>query len=297
MDRLQAMKTFVRVAETGGFAEAARQLRMSPPAVTRFVAALEDSIGARLLTRTTRTVKLTEAGMHYLEDCRRILADMAEAEAAAAGSYATPTGSLRITAAVMFGHMYVLPILTEFLDRHPAVTGDALFLDRVVNIVDEGIDVAVRIGHLPDSGFSAIRVGEVRHVVCGSPAYFKVHGVPQIPADLAAHRTMTSTGAWMAWRFSDAPNITVRPRLFTNTVEGALLSAEQGWGLTRVLSYQAAPALAAGRLQRVLADYEEPPIPVHVIHAEGRRASAKVRAFVDFAVEKLRANPMINQID
>lgn len=296
MDRLQAMKTFVRVAETGGFAEAARQLRMSPPAVTRFVAALEEAIGTRLLTRTTRTVKLTEAGAHYLEDCRRILADMAEAEAAAAGSYATPTGSLRITASVMFGHMHVLPILTEFLDRHPAVTGDALFLDRVVNIVDEGIDVAVRIGHLPDSGFSAIRVGEVRHVVCGSPAYFKAHGVPQKPADLATHRTMTSTGAWMAWRFADSPNITVQPRLFTNTVEGALLSAEQGWGLTRVLSYQAAPALAAGRLQRVLADYEEPPIPVHVIHAEGRRASAKVRTFVDFAVEKLRANPMINQV-
>lgn len=290
MDRFQAMKTFVRVAESGGFAEAARQLRMSPPAVTRFVAALEADIGTRLLTRTTRTVKLTEAGARYVEDCRRILADVSEAEAAAAGSYATPTGILRVTASVLFGQLYVLPVLTEFLDRHPAVTGDALFLDRVVNIVDEGIDVAVRIGHLPDSGFSAVRVGAVRHVVCGAPDYFAKHGVPKTPEDLTGHRIISTTGAWpiSKWRSG------IRPRLLSNTNEGSIIAAAQGWGLTRVLSYQVAPAVAAGRLQIVLSDYEDPPLPVHVMHAQGRRAAAKVRAFVDFAVEKLRTNPMIN---
>jgi DNA-binding transcriptional LysR family regulator len=175
------------------------------------------------------------------------------------------------------------------------VIGDALFVDRVVNIIDEGIDVAVRIGHLPDSGFTAIRVGEVRHLVCGAPEYFSAHGTPLTPAELAAHRTVTSTGAWMEWRFMNVPPVAVRPRLFTNTVEGALQAAIRGWGITRVLSYQAAPALAEGRLKRVLAAYEEAPVPVHVIHAEGRRTTAKVRAFVDFAVENLRTNPMINE--
>lgn len=293
MDRLQAMTTFVRVAESGGFAEAARQLRMSPPAVTRFVAGLEEAIGTRLLTRTTRSVKLTEAGTHYLEDCRRILADMAEAEAAAAGSYGTPTGTLRVTASVKFGQLYVLPVLTAFLDRHQAVTGEVLFLDRVVNIIDEGIDVAVRIGHLPDSGFTAIKVGAVRHVVCGAPSYFEKHGRPQTPADLASHTVISTTGAW---RFSDW-HAAIKPRLFSNTNDGAILAAAQGWGLARVLSYQVAHEVAEGRLERVLKVHEEAPFPVHVVHAEGRRVTAKVRAFVDFAVEKLRAHPMINQID
>ena len=150
MARMHAMQVFVKVAETGGFAEAARQLHMSPPAVTRAIATLEDLIGTRLLTRTTRSVKLTEAGARYFEDCRRILAEIVEAEAAAAGSYATPTGTLSVTASVLFGQIYVLPILTEYLDLYPAVTARALFLDRVTNIVDEGIDIAIRIGHLPD---------------------------------------------------------------------------------------------------------------------------------------------------
>lgn len=300
MDRLQAMKTFVRVAETGGFAEAARRLHMSPPAVTRFVAALEDAIGTRLLTRTTRSVKLTEAGSQYLEDCRRILADVDEAEAAAAGSYVTPTGTLRVTASVLFGQIYVLPLLTEFLDRHPAVTGDVVFLDRVVNIVDEGIDVAIRIGHLPDSSSSAIRIGSVRRVICGAPGYFKKYGEPQTPADLAGHTVIAATGAqWgtqsnLTWLFADKSNVEIKPRLFINTIDGAIQAASQGWGLTLVLSYQIAPAVADGRLRVVLSEYEEPPLPIHILHAEGRRAAAKVRAFVDFAVEKLRANPMIN---
>jgi DNA-binding transcriptional LysR family regulator len=205
-----------------------------PPAVTRAISALEEEIGVRLLTRTTRSVKLTEAGRGYLEDCRRILTDIAEADAAAAGAHGNPTGTLMVTGSVLFGHMYVLPILLDYLDRFPAVTGRSLFVDRLVNIVEEGIDVAVRIGHLPDSGLSAVRVGSVRRVICGAPAYFDSHGMPRVPADLAQHRVIVPTGAWASpeWHFGPEgkTSVTVHPRLFSNTVEAAITAAEQGWG-------------------------------------------------------------------
>ncbi|MBS7543830.1 LysR family transcriptional regulator [Ancylobacter oerskovii] len=298
MDRWQAMRVFVKVAETESFAEAGRQLHMSPPAVTRAVHTLEEQIGVRLLTRTTRSVKLTEAGSRYLDDCRRILADIADAEASAAGIHANPTGTLIVTGSVMFGQMYALPILLEYLDRYPAVTGRSLFVDRVVNIVEEGIDVAIRIGHLPDSGLSAIRVGSVRRVICGAPSYFDTYGMPRKPGDLAHHRIIAATAAWASpeWRFGQdgKTSVTVRPRLLCNTNEAAIAAAEQGWGLTRVLSYQIGPALLEGRLQAVLTEHEEKPVPIHVVHAEGRRAPAKVRTFVDLAVERLRANRLFN---
>jgi DNA-binding transcriptional LysR family regulator len=297
MDRWQAMRIFTEVAGSGSFAAAGRRLGLSPPAVTRAVAALEETIGTRLLTRTTRLVRLTEAGGRYLEDCRRILADIAEAEAAAAGAHATPTGTLRITASVLFGEIYVLPILTEFLDRYPSVSVSGLFLDRVVNIVEEGIDVAIRIGPLPDSGLVALRVGAVRRVVCGAPAYFARHGVPAEPRDLARHRVIAPTGASASldWRFGPGPprSVAVQPRLACNTNAAAIAAAVAGWGVTRLLSYQVAGLLAEGRLQRVLADFEEEPLPIHVIHPEGRRAAARVRSFVDLAVERLRANTLL----
>jgi len=296
MDRWQAMRIFVKVAETASFAEAARQLNLSAPAVTRAIAALEETIGARLFVRTTRSVKLTEGGGRYLEDCRRILSDIVEAEAAAAGSYATPTGTLSVTASLLFGQMHVLPILMEYLDAYPSMAVRTLFIDRPVNIIDEGIDAAVRIGHLPDSGFTAIKVGHVRRVVCGSPAYFDHHGIPQSPADLRDHRIAASTSAWASsdWRFGMDQRVTVRPVLQCNTNEAVISATLSGWGLTRVLHYQIGPALAAGKLRIVLAEHEEEPLPVHVLHPEGRHAPAKVRAFVDMAVERLRANPLLN---
>jgi DNA-binding transcriptional LysR family regulator len=301
MDRWQAMKVFVRVAETRSFAEAGRQLHMSPPAVTRAVSTLEDEIGVRLLTRTTRSVTLTEAGRGYFDDCRRILTDIADAEASAAGSHGNPTGTLTVTGSIMFGHLHVLPILLDYLDQYPSVTGRSLFVDRIVNIVEEGIDVAVRIGHLPDSGMSATRVGWVRRVVCGAPSYFERHGVPRVPADLANHRVIIPTGAWVSpeWHFGEdgKTSVVVHPRLLCNTNEAAITAAEQGWGLTRVLTYQVGPALQEGRLQAVLAGYEEKALPIHVVHAEGRRATAKVRTFVDLAVERLRANPLFGGND
>lgn len=296
MDRWQAMRIFVKVAETASFAEAARQLNLSAPAVTRAIAALEETIGARLFVRTTRSVKLTEGGGRYLEDCRRILSDIVEAEAAAGGSYATPTGTLSVTASLLFGQMHVLPILMDYLDAYPSMAVRTLFIDRPVNIIDEGIDVAVRIGHLPDSGFTAIRVGRVRRVVCGAPAYFARHGTPASPADLRDHRIAASTSAWAStdWRFGGDQRVTVRPALQCNTNEAVISAALAGWGLTRVLHYQVGPALDSGRLRIVLAEHEEDPLPIHVLHPEGRHAPAKVRAFVDLAVDRLRANRLLN---
>ncbi|MEN3950499.1 LysR family transcriptional regulator [Iodidimonas sp. SYSU 1G8] len=296
MDRWQAMRIFVKVAETESFAEAARQLHMSAPAVTRAVAALEDLIGARLFVRTTRSVKLTEPGRRYLDDCRRILADIIEAEAAAAGSYATPSGTLSVTASVMFGQMYVLPIMHEFLATYPSVSGRLLFVDRPVNLVEEGIDVAIRIGHLADSGFAAIKVGSVRRVVCGAPAYFETHGIPLVPADLRHHRIVASTSAWAspAWRFARDQRVTVDSWLQCNTNDAAIATAMAGSGLTRVLHYQIGPALLDGRLRIVLAEHEDAPLPIHVLHPEGRQAPAKVRAFADLAVARLRENRLFN---
>jgi len=298
MDRVHAMRVLVRIADTGGFAEAARQLNLSPPAVTRAVAGLEDAIGARLLIRTTRLVKLTEVGRRYVDDCRQILSAIDEAEAAAAGTYARPTGVITITASVLFGQIYIVPIVTEFLDTHPEVTGRLLFLDRVTNLVDEGIDVAIRIGHLPDSSQTAIKVGSVRRVICGSPSYFERHGVPDQPSDLSRHRIIaaTSAGTSLDWRFGrDSRTVThVTPALLCNSNEGAISAARSGWGLTRVLSYQIGPDLLSGALQTTLDDFGEEPLPIHIVHPEGRNASAKVRAFVDFAAVRLRANRLVN---
>lgn len=298
MARLHAMRVFVKVAEANGFAEAARQLNMSPPAVTRAVASLEDQIGARLFTRTTRSLKLTEAGARYFEDCRRILSDIVEAEAAAGGSYSTPTGILTVTASALFGQYFVTPILTEYLDQNPEVSIRGLFVDRITNMVDEGIDVGIRIGDLPDSSFTAIRVGAVRRVVCGAPAYFEHHGIPKTPSELETHQIIVSTASWASldWRFGGATKAAVRinPRLSLNTYASVIKATTQGWGLSRPLSYQIGQSLIDGELQTVLSEFEEDPLPVHLVHPEGRRASAKVRAFVDLAVERLRANRLIN---
>jgi DNA-binding transcriptional LysR family regulator len=296
MDRWQAMRIFVKVAETASFAESARHLHLSAPAVTRAVAGLEETIGTRLFVRTTRSVKLTEAGDRYLDDCRRILADIAEAEAAAAGSYATPSGTLTVTASLLFGQIYVLPIVTDYLDAYPTMSGRTLFIDRPVNIVEEGIDVAIRIGHLADSGFTAAKVGSVRRVICGAPAYFEKHGTPATPADLKDHRIVATTGAFASpeWRFSGDERVVIHPTLQCNTNQAAISAAISGWGLTRVLHYQVGPALLDGQLQIVLAEHEEPPLPIHVLYPEGRHAPAKVRAFVDMAVARLRANQLLN---
>nr|WP_210320159.1 LysR family transcriptional regulator [Pseudaminobacter soli] len=293
------MGVFVAVAEEEGFAPAGRRLALSSPVVTRAVAALEARIGTLLLHRTTRSVRLTEAGTRYLEDCRRILAEIDEAEETASGSHREPRGQLAVTASVLFGRLYVAPILLDFLGRHPQVSARTLFIDRVANLMEEGLDVAVRIAHLPDSGMTALKVGSVRRLVCASPGYLAEHGIPQEPAALARHRTIAFQGITPSpeWSFRDGgAEVKVRPspRLDVNTAEMAIIAAVQGHGLTRVLSYMVAPELAAGRLKIVLAAYEPAPVPIHLVHREGRQASARVRAFVDFAAGRLRADGSIN---
>ncbi len=277
--------------------ETARLMHMSPPAVTRAVAALEETIGARLFVRTTRSVKLTEAGGRYYEDCRRILADIVEAEAAAAGSYATPSGTLAVTASVLFGHMHVLPIMTDYLDAYPTMAARTLFVDRQVNIVEEGIDVAVR--NRPPLGFWLYsRAGLGRCAASSAARRPTLSGTasPQTLQDLRDHRVAMSTGAWASteWRFAQDQRVTVHPALMSNTNEAGIAAALAGWGLTRVLHYQIGSALLEGRLQVVLADYEEEPLPIHVVYPEGRQAPAKVRTFVDLAVARLRANRLLN---
>ncbi len=299
MDRLLAMTTFVAVVDSGGFASAARKLKLSPPVVTRAVAELEERLGLRLLTRTTRMVRITDAGARYADDCRRILAEIDAAEVAAGGVSGAARGTLTITAPVLFGREYVMPVVTHYLEMHPGVQANCLFLDRVVNLMEEGVDVAVRIGELPDSSLQAARVGSVRRVVVASPAYLRQHGVPLRPADLAQHSVVFAGGVTPVpeWRFaaSGKPLVQpVQPRIRTTTNDAALAAAVAGFGLTRLMSYQVAPLVEGGVLQIVLSEFETAALPVHVVHLEGRRATQKVRGFIDLTVATLRADSRLN---
>ena len=290
MDRIDAMQAFVAVADLQGFAPAARKLGLSPSAVTRLIAALEERLGARLLQRTTRQVTLTDAGSRYLERARRILADVEEAEDAVEGEQIKPGGRLVISAPVGFGRLHVSPMVSAYLKRYPEVGADLRLSDRVINLVEEGVDLAVRIGHLPDSTLVARHVGEMRRIVVAAPEYLKAHGEPKRPAEIAAHDTI-QFGAMTAapdWRFvEDGHEIRVSPtpRFATNSADAAIQHAEAGGGLTRVLAYQAAASLKAGRLKIVLAKFEQPPLPIHIVYPTSRLLSAKVRTFIDLVTE------------
>ncbi|NID04627.1 LysR family transcriptional regulator [Luteibacter jiangsuensis] len=296
MDQLHLMKVFVGVGEEESFAAASRRLDLSPAAVTRAIVALEEQLGVKLLTRTTRSVRLTEPGRRYLDDCRQILASIAEANDAVAGENAAPRGHLSVTASVLFGKAFVMPCIVRYLRENPAVEVSAWFLDRTMNLMDEGIDVAVRIGHLPDSGMHAIRVGQVRRVLCASPEYLAQHGVPEHPADLLHHTVIAASGISprVDWKFGgpdDATSVRMHPRLTVTSNDSALVAALSGLGVARLLSYQVNEDVAAGRLRLVLENYEEEPWPVHILHRETRFGSAKVRAFIDMLAQHLREHP------
>ncbi|MET0791130.1 MAG: LysR substrate-binding domain-containing protein [Polyangiaceae bacterium] len=298
MDRFLAMQVFVAVGEAQSFAAAARRLALSPPMVTRTIGALEQQLGVQLLQRTTRIVRLTDAGARYLLDCKRLLSELEDAEQALSGSQAELRGALSITASVMFGRLFVAPILLDFLTLHPKVNGRAVLADGVLDLIEEGLDVGVRIAHLSDASFTAIRVGAVRQVLCASPAYLKRHGVPRSPRDLAEFDTISFSDdrAAPAWSFeSGKDTVSVRPRsrLIVNSTDVAMQAAVAGAGVTRVLSYMAAAELKAGRLRVILREFEPEPIPIHVIHREGKQALARVRAFVDLVVERLRSHPLL----
>ncbi|MFZ6648971.1 LysR family transcriptional regulator [Undibacterium sp. TJN25] len=293
MDRLDAMAIFVAVAEEGGFASAARKMKISPPVVTRAVSDLETLMGVRLLTRTTRTVRMTEVGARYADDCRRILADVAETEEAAAGSHGSVRGHLVITAPASFGRVHVTPIVMDYLRRYPETEVECRFVDRIVNLMEEGVDAAIRIGPLQDSSYQAIPVGNIRRVVCASPAYLEQWGTPLAPADLDRHVMISAAGITPSsdWRFvcpEQQITVRVRPRLTVATNDEAIVAALDGFGVTRVASYMVAQHLSTGRLVEVLREYDATVLPVHVMQHEGRLASRKVRAFLDMAIKELR---------
>lgn len=299
MDRIRSIQVFIAVADCHGFASAARHLNMSPPAVTRSISMLEDHLGARLFVRTTRSVRLTGVGKRFLEDGRRILLELEEAEQAAVGSHSEPKGDLSITAPALLGRMLVTPILGDFLSSYPKVNARTMYVDRVVNLIDEGLDVGIRIGDLPDSSLTAVKCGSVRQVVFGAPEYFEKHGMPQDPEDLADHALIQSLAVTPSreWGFQAGgtrTSVQIKPRVQMNTNDAAIEMALGGWGLSKVISYQISPFIDAGRLQTVLEEFELPPMPIHVVHQEGRMVSGKVRAFVDFIVERFRAHEHIN---
>ncbi|WPO41099.1 LysR family transcriptional regulator [Tardiphaga sp. 42S5] len=290
MDRIEAMTVFVAVADLQGFAPAARKLGLSASAVTRMVAALEERLGARLLQRTTRSVMLTDVGVRYLQRARQILADIEEAEGSAQAERARPTGRLVVSAPVGFGRLHVTPLISAYLQRYPDVSGELRLTDRMVSLVEDGIDVAVRIGHLPDSSLVARHVGSMPRIVVASPDYLVRRGQPETPDDIAKHDTIqfgviASAPEWRFVQDGDDIRITHAPRFTTDVADAAIWHAEHGGGLTRVLAYQAADALVAGRLKRVLTQFEPPAVPIHIVYPTSRLLSAKVRVFIDLAAD------------
>lgn len=288
MDRTAAMAAFVAVADAKGFATAARTLKLSPSAVTRLVAALEDDLEIRLLQRTTRSVSLTDAGARYLGRARGVLAALAEAEAAARSERTAPTGRLVVAAPNVFGRREVAPLLAELLAKHPAITAELLLSDFNASLVDQGIDVAVRIGVLADSTLHARVVGHTRRVVVATPAYLAAHKRPRLD-DLARHRVLQFTGlnAEPIWRFNEhGRDQSIAPAFASNSADAVIEHALAGGGLAMVLSYQIADALRDGSLEIVLARYEPPPIPIHLVYPSGRLLSATLRAFLELAATR-----------
>jgi DNA-binding transcriptional LysR family regulator len=299
MDRLDAMTAFVAAVDEGSLAAAARRLGHSPANVTRAITSLEDWLGAQLLRRTTRALHLTEFGESYLDTCRKVLAELNAAKLGAAAERDAPRGLLTLTAPVLFGQLRVRPLLHDYLQAYPDVQARLVALDRIVNLIEEGIDVAVRLAHLPDSNLVAVRLGQVRQVVCASPSYLARHKNPKVPADLLQHACLmaNSTAGVEPWSFAPGPGskrkalqpVAVRPRIFLTGSASAIDSAVEGHGIARVLSYQVEEHLKAGRLKLLLTGFEPSPIPVHLVFSSANQATAKLRSFIDFATPRLRA--------
>lgn len=299
MDKLHTIRVFIEVAKQQSFVAAGEKMGISAPTVTRAIATLETDLGAKLFNRTTRHVRVTESGARFLEDTRRIIEDLEEAEASVRGVYTQPNGTLTVTAPVLFGEKHVMPIITEYLGFNPEVSVKVMLYDRITSLVEEELDVAIRIGHLKDSNLYATTVGQVRRIVCGAPQYFEKHGKPDQPSDLINHSiifptTFESTNQWPFNNKGKKEFIKLSPRLYCNQNAAALNAAILGHGITRLMSYQVGEELEKGNLERVLTSYEEASLPVSVVHLEGRRANAKIRSFIDLAVERLREIPFIH---
>jgi DNA-binding transcriptional LysR family regulator len=284
MDKLRAMTSFVRIVDRGSLTAAAADLGVSLPSMVRTLATLERELGATLLNRTTRRIHLTDEGRQYLERCRAILGQVQEAEATLHSRRAAPHGRLTVTASVLFGRRYVAPLMSEFLQRHAEVSAELLLVDRVVNLVEEGIDAAVRIGHLPDSSLVAIPLGKVRRVMCASPGYLRAHGMPRRLDDLRGHRGVRLTGL----ASSHPRKVPIANVLTSNQPDAAIEACAGGLGVGSFLSYMVAPLVRAGRLKYVLEDFEGEPLPVSFAYPQSRQLSPTVRAFADLCVKKLR---------
>lgn len=297
MSRLESMSVLVAVVDAGSLSAAARRLGMPLATVSRKVAELESHLNTRLLLRTTRQLSLTEAGSSYVAACRRILEEVEEAERAATGEYAAPKGELVITAPIVFGRLHVVPVVAQFLAHYPEIDINLVLTDRVVHLIDEHVDVAVRIGDLPDSTFMAKKVGTVRRVICASPTYLAAHGVPQTPLDLAAHEcisfeVLASMRAWVFGSGKSEQSVQIHSRLAVNTAEAAIAAAILGVGLTRVLSYQVADALREDALRVVLENFESAPLPISLVHNGQGPVPLKLRAFLDFVTPLLRTRSL-----
>ena len=292
MDQLHLMNVFVAVVEEEGFAAASRRLKMSPPAVTRAISALEAQLGVQLLVRTTRHVRATDAGLQYAEDARRILQSVEQANESVAGVNQTPKGKITITAPVLFGQQYVMPSVIQYLEQYSDTQVEAVFLDRVVNLMEEGFDLGVRIGQLPDSNIRARKIGQVNLVLVASPDYIAQNGAPKDPKQLDQHTIVAASSSSLGkgWRFlkdGEKAYQRIQPRLWVSTNQSAIDAAKSGFGITRVINYQVANDLASGALQTVMENWQPEPLPIHIIHREGHRTSRKVRAFIDLLANNL----------
>ncbi|SNT06407.1 LysR family transcriptional regulator [Pseudomonas segetis] len=298
MDRFQEMKVLLAVAEAESFAGGAKLMAMSPPSVTRVIAGLENRLGTLLLARSTRSLRLTEAGRRYVDDCKRILLELDEAEELAAGSSNRARGDLAVTASVMFGELYLIPLVNAYLEQHPQVTINALLVDRLVNMVEEGIDVAIRIGQLPDTSLRAVKVGQIRPVVCAAPDFLDRVGRPTLPKDVLSMPIVMSSASNLltAWHFKTGKSdLTLHPkaRLVVSSNQAAINAARMGGGLTRVLSYQVAEWVTRGELEIVLQEFETTALPVHIVYQDSGRLPAKVRTFVDYCTRQFLADPSL----
>jgi DNA-binding transcriptional LysR family regulator len=291
MDRLEAMSILLAAAETGSLSAAGRRLGKPLTTISRKMSELEAYLNVRLLNRAGRRLTLTDAGQSYAQASKRILDDVREAERSAAGEYAEPKGDLVITTSLILGRQHVLPVVTEFLKVNPGVNVQLLLSNRIANMMEEPVDLAIRVGDRPDSSLIAIHLGSTRRVVCGSPGYFREHGIPKTPADLKAHDCVT-IGGFMSpttWAFKSGKSAPIRSRLVVSTAEAALDAAIAGVGIASALSYQLPAAIKKGQLQIVLAKFEPEPMSVDMLYVGGRLTPRKLRAFCDFAAPRLKA--------
>lgn len=294
MDRLDAMSVFIAIVEAGSFSEASRRLGIPIATVSRRLAELESHLKTQLLKRSARKLVLTDSGLSYLAACKRIMEQVGEAERDAAGEYHAPMGELAVTAPSPLGHMHLMPLALEFMAAYPNIHLRMLLSDRVVNLLEEKIDVAIRIGELSDSSMIATRVGSIRHVVCASPRYFAAHGRPKKPQDLTAHDCITIDRASFlrGWRFADGAAevaVPVNSKIDISSSEAAIMAAIAGVGITRVMSYKMQGALQAGQLEIVLEEFEPAPWPVNILYTARRLVPLKLRTFIDWTVPRLRA--------